>query len=96
MTVYNCIFVITLFILSKGTAVLLDVCKEVGVRRFLYCSSMSVISGFDDIINGTEETTSIPKRFINRGYGETKQKAESLVLSFNSEYSSQSRRTSKH
>ena len=66
-----------------GTSVLLDVCRQCGVRRFLYCSSLTVMCGLEEIVNGTEEST-LPKKLVIHGYGDTKQKAESAVLKSNS------------
>ena len=62
---------------------LLEVCKEVGVRRFLYCSTMDVVLGNDDIINGTETSTCVPDVFFFNGYASTKQRAEEIVLAAN-------------
>lgn len=67
----------------QGTSILLEICREKGVKRFIYCSSMSAISGYDDIVDGTESTITFPKKLIYPGYGSTKQKAEAMVLDSN-------------
>ena len=48
---------------------------------------MAVIGGHDHIVDGTEETTHVPEKFMHPGYGSTKQKAEALVLDSNCNYS---------
>ena len=68
---------------SAGTSVLLEVSKELGVRRFLYCSSSSAVTGCKDIVNGTEENTAIPETLLATDYGKTKLRAEIMVLDNN-------------
>lgn len=47
---------------------------------------MDVVIGFDDIVNGTEETTTTPSKFLFPGYPESKHKAEQLVNKSNGTY----------
>ena len=69
-----------------GTAVLLDVSKEAGVRHFIYCSSMSAVIGHCGINEGTEESTVFQDRPLHYGYAISKQKAETMVLERNCKY----------
>ena len=80
------VFPISLILSLIGTSLLLEVCKEVGVRHFLYCSTMDVVLGKDDIINGTEQSTHVPDVFFFNGYASTKQKAEEIVLAANRKF----------
>ena len=72
------------FYLKPGTKLLLHTCQQLGVKRFLYCSTMDVVCGNNDIIDGTESTTSIPDSFFFGSYASTKSKAEKLVFDANS------------
>lgn len=66
-----------------GTSLLLNTCRKLGVKRFLYCSTMDVVCSNCDIIDGTEFSTSIPEVFFFDGYAFTKYKAEKMVLANN-------------
>ena len=80
------VFPLSLILSLKGTSLLLEVCKDVGVRHFLFCSTMDVVLGKDDIINGTEQSTHVPDVFFFNGYASTKQKAEEIVLAANRKF----------
>ncbi len=47
---------------------------------------MDVVIGYRKIINGNEDSTSLPKKFLFPGYPETKYQAETLVLAANGQY----------
>ena len=64
---------------------MLDACRQAGVKRFVHVSSMSVINGFDNIIEGTEDSVPFPDKLIFPGYGTTKQRAEIMALESNCE-----------
>jgi nucleoside-diphosphate-sugar epimerase len=66
----------------SGTANVIQACVEHNVPRLIYTSSVDVVIGFDDIING-EESLPVPKRFLFHGYPDTKHRAESLVAEAN-------------
>ena len=61
-----------------GTIELVNACKEIGIKYFIYTSSPSVVFEKDDIILG-DETLPYPKTFLNH-YGRTKANAEKYVL----------------
>ena len=65
---------------------MLDACREARVKRFVFVSSMSAISGFDDIIDGTEDSVSFPDKLMLPEYGMTKRRAEQMVLASNCEF----------
>jgi hypothetical protein len=65
-----------------GTANIIQSCLEHNVPRLIYTSSVDVVVGFDDIING-DESLPAPKRFLFPGYPETKHRAENLVSEAN-------------
>ncbi|XP_062582552.1 3 beta-hydroxysteroid dehydrogenase/Delta 5--_4-isomerase type 1-like [Saccostrea cucullata] len=67
----------------KGTQKILDACVECGVQRLVLCSSVDVVIGFDDIRDGTEQTTGKPSKFLFPGYPETKYMQECMVLQAN-------------
>ena len=69
--------------LFPGTANIISVCKQENVARLIYCSTVDVVIGFDDIIDGTEENTAPPTQYLFPGYPESKYKAECLVLRAN-------------
>lgn len=67
----------------SGTENIIKSCIEENVQRLIFCSTVDVVIGFEDILNGTEETTSTPQKFLFPGYPESKHKAEQLVLRHN-------------
>ncbi|XP_053394154.1 3 beta-hydroxysteroid dehydrogenase/Delta 5--_4-isomerase-like [Mercenaria mercenaria] len=67
----------------EGTANLIKACLLNDVKRFIYCSTVDVVIGYDDIIDGNEANTAPPTEFLFPGYPETKYKAECLVLKAN-------------
>jgi nucleoside-diphosphate-sugar epimerase len=67
----------------KGTENLLEISKKLGVKRFVYTSSPSVVFGKDDLL-GVDETTPYPDKYLTP-YAETKARAEKLVLAANCE-----------
>ncbi len=60
-----------------ATRNLVQLAKDVGVRRFVFISTGSVYFRFADQINLTEEK--LPDRFVN-AYAKTKRQAEQIVL----------------
>ena len=72
-----------LFLNIVGTTNVIQACLETNVRRLIFCSTVDVVVGYDDIIDGCEVTTATPEHFLFPGYPETKHKAESLVLKAN-------------
>ncbi len=64
-----------------GTKNLVEVAKEMGVSRFVYTSTPSVVFNKDDLL-GVGEEQPYATEFLN-GYSETKTLAEKLVLAAN-------------
>lgn len=64
-----------------GTENLVEVAKKLGISKFVYTSSPSVVFGEDDL-NGVDESTPYPKKYLT-SYAETKAMAEKLVLAAN-------------
>jgi len=52
---------------------------EQNVDSFIYCSSLDVVIGYEDIINGNEDLGKPPK-FMFGKYAETKFHAERMVI----------------
>ncbi|XP_046363626.2 3 beta-hydroxysteroid dehydrogenase/Delta 5--_4-isomerase type 1-like isoform X1 [Haliotis rufescens] len=67
----------------KGTKNILEACLSAGVERMVYCSTVDVVCGFSNIVDGTEDTTRPPGRLLYEGYGGTKLRAEEAVLASN-------------
>ncbi|CAH1801506.1 unnamed protein product, partial [Owenia fusiformis] len=65
----------------KGTENIINGCIKKKVERLIYTSTVDVVIGYEDIINGEESTTAIPRRFLFPGYPASKYKAECNVLS---------------
>jgi 2-alkyl-3-oxoalkanoate reductase len=63
----------------EGTQNLLDRCRELGVRRFVYTSTPSVVIGSDPIPVGADESLPYARRFLS-SYAATKAEAERRVL----------------
>jgi 2-alkyl-3-oxoalkanoate reductase len=66
-----------------GTKHLVDKAIKLGVTKFIYTSSPSVIFVKDDLF-GVDETTDYPKEYLNH-YASTKALAEKYVLSLSSD-----------
>ncbi|MGE3610963.1 MAG: NAD-dependent epimerase/dehydratase family protein [Bacteriovoracaceae bacterium] len=64
-----------------GTKNLIEAAQNMGVKKFVYTSSPSVVFGSDDLF-GVNEDCPYPKKYLN-AYSETKAMAEKLVLSKN-------------
>ncbi|XP_060085610.1 3 beta-hydroxysteroid dehydrogenase/Delta 5--_4-isomerase-like [Ylistrum balloti] len=73
----------------KGTQCLVDISKEEGVSYFIYCSSVTCVQGYDEVLGGTENTLPfLPHdKLMFRQYGSSKQKATSIVLNSNGDKS---------
>ncbi|XP_071110933.1 3 beta-hydroxysteroid dehydrogenase/Delta 5--_4-isomerase type 3-like [Haliotis cracherodii] len=67
----------------KGTRQVIDACIKEGVECLIYCSSVEVVLGYDDIVDGTEDNMKAPKTYFHEGYAKTKFQAESMVLQEN-------------
>ncbi|XP_060070999.1 3 beta-hydroxysteroid dehydrogenase/Delta 5--_4-isomerase-like [Ylistrum balloti] len=67
----------------QGTQNIVESCLINGVERLIFCSTVDVVVGFDDIRDGRETTTHVPKQFLFPGYPATKYEAECLVLKAN-------------
>ena len=63
----------------EGTKNVIKACKEQGVSRLIYTSTIDVVIGYDDIIDGNEDSL-IPDKWLFPGYPDTKYRAECLVL----------------
>ena len=62
---------------------MISACEQESVPRLIYCSTVDVVIGHDDIIDGTEETTAPPGQYLFPGYPQSKYKAECLILRAN-------------
>ncbi|GAB1603616.1 3 beta-hydroxysteroid dehydrogenase/Delta 5--_4-isomerase type 4-like isoform X1 [Argonauta hians] len=67
----------------KGTQTIIEACRAVNVQRLVFCSTVDVVVGSDDIIDGTEDSTTTPHRFLFPGYPQSKHEAEVLVCRAN-------------
>lgn len=63
----------------EGTRNLLNACRQIPLQRFVYISSLSVITGYRDH-NGTKEDA--PYQPTGEHYADTKIEAEKLVLEY--------------
>lgn len=68
--------------LYKGTKLLLEACYQNKVEMFIHCSTIDVMQGYHDIVNGNEANTK-PDRLLFGEYARTKQAGERAVLSMN-------------
>ncbi|GFY43435.1 hypothetical protein TNIN_467512 [Trichonephila inaurata madagascariensis] len=66
-----------------GTKTVIDACIQHNIPRLVFCSTTDVTCGTEHIFYGTESTTPIPSTFMIGMYGQTKCKAEKLVLAAN-------------
>ncbi|KAI0496981.1 hypothetical protein KFK09_023307 [Dendrobium nobile] len=67
----------------NGTCNVLDVCHEIGIRRFVYVSTYNVVFGGKEIINGNESLPYYPIDEHVDPYGRIMSTAEQLVLKSN-------------
>ena len=67
----------------SGTNNIITACEQENVSRLIYCSTVDVVIGHEEIIEGTEENTSPPEQYLFPGYPKSKYKAECLVLRAN-------------
>ncbi|KAH0453114.1 hypothetical protein IEQ34_017438 [Dendrobium chrysotoxum] len=67
----------------NGTCNVLDVCHEIGIRRFVYVSTYNVVFGGKEIINGNESLPYYPTDDHIDPYGRSMSTAEQLVLKSN-------------
>lgn len=68
----------------SGNRLVVEVCRELGVRRLVYTSTIDVVvDGRKPIVYG-DETLPYPKRMPKDAYSRTKIEAEKLVLAANS------------
>lgn len=67
----------------QGNQVVVDVCRELGIQRLVYTSTIDVVvEGRRPIVNG-DESLPYPKRLPRDAYSRTKIQAEQLVLRAN-------------
>lgn len=66
-----------------GTKYLIDIAKEMGVKKFIYTSTPSVAFGKEDL-KGADETIPYPKEYLSL-YARSKALAEEYVLKANEE-----------
>lgn len=71
------------FFIVLGTEVVLEACKANSVPILIYCSSISIYVGHDEVKKGTETTVPIPHKFMFEKYAKTKLKAQNMVLGAN-------------
>ncbi|XP_064651239.1 3 beta-hydroxysteroid dehydrogenase/Delta 5--_4-isomerase type 4-like [Lineus longissimus] len=62
----------------QGTQNLINACLDKGVKRLVYTSTVDVVVGYENIIDG-DESTPIPDEFVYKGYPSSKYQAEVLV-----------------
>ena len=66
---------------------MISACEKQGVERLIYCSSIEVVQGKENIYRGTEDnTTPREKGHLFGVYGATKMRAEQTVLQANSKF----------
>lgn len=64
----------------EGTQRVIDACIKNNVPRLVFASTTDMICGTEHIFYGTESTTPIPTSCMIGKYGETKCKAEDLII----------------
>lgn len=62
---------------------MLNACKKHSIGIFIYCSSIAVLQGFEDVQAGTETTVTVPSTLMFPSYGSTKYLAQNTVLNDN-------------
>ncbi|KAL3857755.1 hypothetical protein ACJMK2_012395 [Sinanodonta woodiana] len=67
----------------RGTENVISACLEAGVKRIIFCSTVDVVVGSEEIVDGTEENTHPPEKFLFPGYPNTKYEAECLIRKVN-------------
>ncbi|XP_045173780.2 3 beta-hydroxysteroid dehydrogenase/Delta 5--_4-isomerase type 1-like [Mercenaria mercenaria] len=67
----------------EGTKNVIVACRKNGVKRLLYCSTVEVVTGANNIYDGTEDNTEYVTNHLFKAYGPTKLEAERLVLEAN-------------
>ena len=65
-----------------GTENVISACKQTGVSRLVHTSTIDVVVGSEEIVNGDEDTP-VPKDFLFPGYPGTKYRAECAVVHAN-------------
>ena len=65
-----------------GTENLVEACLSENVESLIFTSTIDVVVGFDEIVNG-DETLPTPSHFLFPGYPDTKNRAEKMVLGAN-------------
>ncbi len=71
---------------KNGTQSLLDICKKLNVRRFIYTSTCDVLMSKDknEVLNCVDETWPLPRKSLN-AYCGSKKEAEEIVIKSNGE-----------
>ena len=77
MKYINCNIVYYILI---GTETILNACKEQNVQHLIYCSSLSVYYGPEEVIRGTETSVKPPSKLYFKAYASTKVAAQKMVL----------------
>ncbi|CAI9733122.1 beta-hydroxysteroid dehydrogenase Delta 5-- [Octopus vulgaris] len=67
----------------SGTENVIHACIEMSVPRLIFCSTVDVVVGDKNIVDGTEDTAITPSHFLFPGYPQTKHEAEDLVCRAN-------------
>ena len=67
----------------NGTASLLDLCLQLNVNIFVYTSTVNVVFGGQEIINGDERLPYFETSLHTDQYSRTKSVAEQLVMNYN-------------
>ena len=65
-----------------GTENLLDACVSENVEKLVFTSTIDVVVGFDEIVDG-DESLPTPSHFLFPGYPDTKHRAEKMILAAN-------------
>lgn len=63
-----------------GTETVLNACKEQNVQHLIYCSSLSVYYGPEEVIRGTDTSVKPPSKLYFNAYASTKVAAQKMVL----------------
>ncbi|KAJ8312879.1 hypothetical protein KUTeg_002918 [Tegillarca granosa] len=69
----------------RGTQMLIQACIMQNVDLLIHCSTMDVVIGYNNIINGTEATVDYPNQHLFDSYAVTKCQGEMAVLKANGE-----------